>query len=287
MDGSDTASPKNIEEGSGVKDVKVPLILQEGTPMTKVSAKKQKTVIFRIDPDEGYILWESKKSGVSEYFALCLGSKIGELIYHDLLRILVPIECIKEIRTRADARYYREQFQISSSYENRWITLVYLAVGKYKTLHLVAITPDACSLWERTLRELYAARQELMSGLGNTEARQNVWERRYWRGADSGNDKRLLFEEVVTLCRRLNLGFTREELMRRFAQADTRLRGYLDFDDFRKFVKLLKDRPEIRRLYLRLTEDGKRTFDFEIFKKFMRNYQKVRPSHSCFYFFSS
>ena len=74
MDGSDTASPKNIEEGSGVKDVKVPLILQEGTPMTKVSAKKQKTVILRIDPDEGYILWESKKSGVSEYFALCLGS---------------------------------------------------------------------------------------------------------------------------------------------------------------------------------------------------------------------
>ena len=47
-------------------DVKVPLLLQQGTPMTKVSAKKRKMVTVRIDADEGYVLWESKKSGVSE-----------------------------------------------------------------------------------------------------------------------------------------------------------------------------------------------------------------------------
>lgn len=48
-----------------VEDVKVPMLLQEGTPLTKVSAKKKKTVIFRIDPDQGYVLWDSKKSGLS------------------------------------------------------------------------------------------------------------------------------------------------------------------------------------------------------------------------------
>lgn len=117
-----------------------------------------------------------------------------------------------------------------------------------------------------------------MTGLGNTEARQNVWERKYWRGADLGNDKKLMFEEVVSLCRRLNLGFSREELMRRFTQADTKLRGYLDFDDFRRFVKLLKDRPEIRRIYKKLTEKGNQgdgVFDFNVFKMFMREHQKV------------
>lgn len=48
-----------------VEDVKVPMLLQEGTPLTKVSAKKKKTVMFRIDPDQGYVLWDSKKSGLS------------------------------------------------------------------------------------------------------------------------------------------------------------------------------------------------------------------------------
>ena len=54
-------------EGRIDADVKVPLLLQEGVPLTKISAKKKKTVLFRLDPDQGYVFWESKKSGLSEY----------------------------------------------------------------------------------------------------------------------------------------------------------------------------------------------------------------------------
>ncbi|KAH8112886.1 PLC-like phosphodiesterase [Phellopilus nigrolimitatus] len=229
-------------------DVKVPLLLQQGTPMTKVSAKKKKTVTFRIDPDQGYILWESKKSGI------------------------IPIENIKEIRSGADARYYREQFQLSADYEARWLTIVYIADGRYKTLHAVAATADAFVLWDRTLRDLHAVRQELMSGLGHVEKRQTVWERRYWRGADEQRDDRLSFEEVETMCRRLNISFSKEDLMRRFQEADSSLRGFLDFSDFRRFVKLLKDRPELTRLYKRLAVNGR--FDFPVFENFMRVCQK-------------
>lgn len=46
-------------------EVKVPALLLQGTPLLKVSAKKIQTRIFRLDPDQGQILWESKKSGVS------------------------------------------------------------------------------------------------------------------------------------------------------------------------------------------------------------------------------
>ena len=61
-------------------------------------------------------------------------------------------------------------------------------------------------------------------------------------------------------------------------QADVKNRGYLDFDDFRRFVKLLKGRPEIDRLYKRLIrlkngEEG--VFDFKTFEYFMREVQKV------------
>jgi hypothetical protein len=59
-------------------DVTVPVLLQVGIPMLKVSEKNVKTRTFKIDPDQGLILWDSKKSGISKYkstFALyCVDS---------------------------------------------------------------------------------------------------------------------------------------------------------------------------------------------------------------------
>jgi len=52
-------------------------------------------------------------------------------------------------------------------------------------------------------------------------------------------------------------------------------RGYLDFNDFRRFVRLLKGRPEINRLYQKLKAGNEAGFDFAIFEKFLREQQKV------------
>lgn len=48
-------------------EAKVPVLLLHGTPLLKVSAKKVQTRLFKLDPDQGQILWESKKSGISMY----------------------------------------------------------------------------------------------------------------------------------------------------------------------------------------------------------------------------
>lgn len=138
--------------------------------------------------------------------------------------VTVPIENIKEIRSGPDARYYREQFQLSSDYEERWITIVYIVDGRYKTLHVVAPTKEIFREWDKTLRDLYAVRQELMSGLGHVEQRQAVWERRYWKGADEGGDEKLSFEEVEKMCKRLNINFSQVDLKSRF---DVSLRIYI------------------------------------------------------------
>ena len=58
----------------------------------------------------------------------------------------------------------------------------------------------------------------------------------------------------------------------------------LDFVDFQRFVKLLKGRPELRRLYQRLrTDSATDKLDFGAFERFMRDSQKVRPrrARSC------
>ncbi|KAI0672187.1 1-phosphatidylinositol-4,5-bisphosphate phosphodiesterase 1 [Trametes maxima] len=238
-----------VAQPSASTDATVPQLLQQGVPMLKVSAKKQKRYIFRLDPDQGQIIWESKK-----------------------LRF-IPIENIKELREGADARYYREQFQLAQEYEDKWLTIVYVLDGGYKTLHLIAATRDIFQMWDITLRRLYAIRQQLMSGLGSADMRQAVWEKQFWKGADEEQDQRLDFDDVERLCRRLNINPSREDLLRRFKQADSQNRGYLDFTDFKRFVKSLKARPELDRLYKRLV-NGADGLGFSAFEEFMHNCQK-------------
>ncbi|KAI0827269.1 1-phosphatidylinositol-4,5-bisphosphate phosphodiesterase 1 [Trametes gibbosa] len=243
----EAASP--IAQLSSPSDATVPPLLQSGVPMIKVSAKKQKRYLFRIDPDQGQILWYSKK-----------------------LRV-IPIENIKELRKGVDARYYREQFQLAQEYEDRWLTIVYVLDGGYKTLHLIAATQEIFQMWDVTLHRLYAIRQQLMSGLVSADMKQAVWEKQFWKGADDEHDQRLDFDDVERLCRRLNINPSREDLMRRFKQADSKDRGYLDFADFKRFVKSLKARPELDRLFKKLV-DGADGLTFSAFVQFMQGSQK-------------
>ncbi|KAF9531255.1 hypothetical protein CPB83DRAFT_849645 [Crepidotus variabilis] len=232
------------------EDITVPILLQQGVPMTKVTMKKHKKVVFRIDADQGQLVWEGRKKKI------------------------IPIENIKEIRAGADARYYRQQFQLSKDYQDRWLTLIYIIDGEWKTLHLIADTIDLFEMWNQTLRGLHAIRKELMQGLGNFEVRQAMWEKQYWKGADEEGDEELSFEEVEKLCRKLNINTSRDDLERLFTQADRQQRQFLDFEDFRRFVKLLKGRPEVDRRYKKLRAEGNGHFDFDVFEKFMVDTQK-------------
>ncbi|KIJ05771.1 hypothetical protein PAXINDRAFT_141056, partial [Paxillus involutus ATCC 200175] len=239
-----------IANKASMTDVPVPSLLQQGVPMTKVSAKSQKSYVFKLDADQGQIIWESKK-----------------------LRI-IPIENIKELRSGSDARYYRQQFQLAQEYEDRWITIIYMLDGQYKTLHLIASSRDSFQLWDITLKKLYAIRQELMTGLGNEDIRQAVWIKQCWKSSDDQNDQKLSFDQVEKLCRRLNINSSQEDLMRLFRRADSRSRNFLDFADFQTFVKLLKARPELDLLYKKLCSKTVGKFTFDVFEGFMRDIQK-------------
>lgn len=55
-----------VDTSPAVGDIRVPLLLQQGTPMTKVSLKKHKKFVFRLDADLGQIVWESKQHKISQ-----------------------------------------------------------------------------------------------------------------------------------------------------------------------------------------------------------------------------
>jgi len=54
-----------LEQLTSTVDVTVPDLLQMGVSMTKVSGRKQKDGFFRLDPDQGQIILESKKHRIS------------------------------------------------------------------------------------------------------------------------------------------------------------------------------------------------------------------------------
>ncbi|KAJ2933007.1 hypothetical protein H1R20_g4087, partial [Candolleomyces eurysporus] len=232
----------------------IPEIVEKGTLMTKVSEKGQKRVTFRIDPDEGDILYKSRKNG------------------------LVPIECIKELRSGADAHYYRTQFEFPAEAESRWITIIYILNGTYKTLHILADTYDAFKAWDTSLRKLYAVRQGLAAGVGNNEMRQAVWDRQYWKGADEEGDQKLDFDDVERLCKRLHANLKSSEIRNFFEQADPESKGYLEFAGFQKFIKLLKRRPDIEEIYGKIAGENGGKFDFAAFEKFVKETQKSSDS---------
>ncbi|KAL4261944.1 Phosphoinositide phospholipase C [Pleurotus pulmonarius] len=180
----------------------------------------------------------------------------------------------------------------------RLLTIIYTLPHKtqsqYKSLHLLFPPPlrprkpsqipdvDVCQLFCDTLRKLHAVRLELMNGLGNMAVREAMWERIVWKEGDVGSSDDLRMEgkgkvgkskhpegrgdgkmewmEVLALCTKLNVSMGKEELMNLFKQADKTDKSYLTFAEFRQFLKLLKKRPEVKRLYkhvIAVTGDGK------------------------------
>jgi len=128
----------------------------------------------------------------------------------------VAIETIQEIRSGDSTRSYRVQFKFPENAERKWITIIYVSAGQYKTLHMLADTPDTFISWDTSLRKLFTIRQGLMSGVGNMDLRETVWERQYWKVADMRDDRKLSFQEVECLCWKLNANLPPTEIRRLF-----------------------------------------------------------------------
>ncbi|KAG5650807.1 hypothetical protein H0H81_010974 [Sphagnurus paluster] len=249
-----TPPSPNLEGEGPVNFFSVPEELLKGSMMTKVSEKKQRRVLFQLDPDEGRILYKSKKGGI------------------------VPLESVKEIRSGQAARYHRQEFSFPEDTEDRWLTIIYILNGTYKTLHVLADTSEVLAMWEAAVRRCVAVRQGLMTGLGNVEIRDAMWERLYWKRADVEPDNKLTFPEVVGLAKRLNTAFSTIELKQFFDIADPEKKGSLDFPGFQVFVKELTRRPEIEAIYRELCERNGGKFEYPAFENFMRETQNSDAS---------
>lgn len=188
--------------------------LKRGTVMLKVSAKKAQRRLVRIKPEAGQLLWESKHAGICKHPPNSMSLRVVEMLIHGAHA--VNIENIRELRFGADARGFREQFKVAPDCEARWISIIYTSSGRYKILHLVALTSEDFKLWRDTLQTLYDQRKELMGGLDQMRKRQSVWLKQHWSNADINEDQKLDIDDVETLCRNLNISASQKAIRTNF-----------------------------------------------------------------------
>ncbi|RGB24570.1 hypothetical protein C1646_725847 [Rhizophagus diaphanus] len=243
-------SSSPVEFHSHPDDILVDPCIARGTILYKVSAKKMQRRTFRIDVDQGRILWDSKKSGK------------------------VNIENIKELRIGEAIRNIRIHAKIGKDLEDRWFTIIYVEAGKYKSLHLLAETADLFNKWVDNLQRLYLHRKDMIGGLGHLRKRQSIWLKQHWKQANKDGDSKLVFDEVSRLCRQLNINMSRQSLRAKFDEADKQNNGWLDFTDFQRFVKIIKKRPELDNLFESLAKTKKDILTLQEFKNFLLNEQK-------------
>lgn len=243
----------------------VPQVLRQGTMLTKMTRKKQKSLDFVLDTDSAKVYWNSSNASKQFY-----------------------IDDIQQIRMQGEARIYREEFQMPVEYERRWFTIIYAdhdrAKGRpHKSIHLIAPSQHLFELWTSTLNDLRRYRHELMAGLVGSGSDEKTlrghWNRemaKIFNGAPHAEDEENLgFPGVESLCRGLHINCSQNVLRTQFGLADTDDTGFLNFHEFTDFVRRLKQRSDIKTIYQKLKPDHSGGLKLSSFLIFLQDIQCV------------
>ena len=262
---SGATSPRRPHQTEGGIAPIVSPRLRAGTQLLKVSKKKKKNLVFVLDTESARVSWHPSSPSKRFY-----------------------IDDIQQIRLQGDARNYREEFQITAESESRWFTIIYAdpdrAKGRpVKSMHLIA--PDAATfeLWTSTLEDLSQYRHELMKGLAGSgqdeKTLQGHWKRemakRFQNKPHPEQAEKLDLPGVEALCRSLHIHCSKTLLAQKFHKADARQTGHLNFEEFKNFVRLLKERHDVKEIFQKLTANSPSGLDLEGFLDFLQQVQDI------------
>jgi phosphatidylinositol phospholipase C delta len=167
----------------------VPVPLERGVPMLKISSKKMKQVIMRLS--DGCITWAGT------------ASSRGKLLVTDnpqtLADFLVPINQIRELRLGQPPN----DAALTSS---RWITIVYVRGKEWKILHMISLTDDVHDHWVGTLRTLVAETSDRTVAEIKPSDPDLIWIRQLWPAGSQAID----MGTAVGLCRSIGLVVPKE-----------------------------------------------------------------------------
>ena len=261
-DGTSSLQP-SLTKG-GIAPI-VPQVLRKGTTLTKVTKNKRKQIHFKLDIDSAKVSWDPQNSSKQFY-----------------------IDDIQQIRLQSDARNYREEFGIPFESESRWFTIIYAdqdrAKGRpVKTMHLLAPNQITFELWTSTLDDLQRYRHELMNGVAGSRLNEKTlkghWKcemAKMFNGRDhEEHEENLDFTGVENLCHSFHIHCSKNMLRAQFEKADKNGTGYLNFPEFKDFVRRLKQRNDIKDIYRSIGANVNDGISLQDFQEFLQETQGI------------
>ena len=232
--------------------------LRRGSTLLKVTKRKRKHVVFTLDPQTARVSWNSS----------------SKKFY---------VDDIEDILVGEDAREFREQTNAVKEDEPHWLTIIVADRTRSKGrphnwVHLVAPSNHVFNVWTNTLRDLYEYRRAVMTGLAGPGLNENTLEKK-WKiemeqkskeQPQDAADESIDFAGVERLCRSLHINCSPHILRSYIGQTEN-----LDYTKFRSFVKNLKERKDVKRIYEKLTQGSHDGLTYAEFIHFLDNDQKT------------
>lgn len=240
----------------------VPERLVAGCLLTKITKNKKQEKLFFMDVEGSRVCWRG---------AVTMKS------FH--------IDNIKSIRNGEEAASYQQELRGEAVDPDLCFTINYVAsdsAKQVKTLHLAAHNHSDLRLWVDTLESLAKHREELMTSMVGSIERESVM-RAHW---DSEMAKRMLKAEnrkldgldlhsIQTLSRKLHIHIPEKELEGHFHLADVDKSGLLNYDQFRGFLRRLRERADIKKIFNDLKDDDSPGLSRSQFVAFLEGSQGV------------
>lgn len=236
-----------------------PEFIEPGIELLRITHRKKLKRCFKIDTENKILRWNNKASS------------------------FLRIEKIKNIRIGDDAKNYREEFKVSAEHKDLWVTIIYYndsISNNIKALHVLAARKYEYDMFVRVLQLLVFVNRDLLKNIslgGDDDLFTNFHWNNFVMNENKFNEgivdtpktkisQTLNKEGVLRLTKRLNINIANTKLLKLFLLCDVDNNGYLDFEEFKKFVSLLRLRLEINTLFQKLATNDQMSFkQFEYF----------------------
>ncbi|KAF2102514.1 PLC-like phosphodiesterase [Rhizodiscina lignyota] len=253
----------SISSDPSVQQVR-PDALEKGTQLVKVTKRKRKDMLFRIEYAGAKLCWHPSNS--------------SKCIY---------IDDISEIVFGQAADHYFEEYQVPKEEQSRWFSITYSDPDGTKgrnqrTIHLIAPDRDLFEKWVNQLDEVSRMRIELINGLvrGGEKSLRQIWHMEMSRkfgnaAAFAVEEQKLEFADIRQLCRKLNINCSEQTLLSRFSKVDEGKQGSLNYPQFAKFIRKVLDRKEVNLIYNSIKSNPDEPLDKDALFQFLQDEQKI------------
>lgn len=221
----------------------IPERLVGGCLLTKITKHKKQEKLFFLDVEGSRVSWRGA---------------VTMKAFH--------IDNIKSIRSGEEAASYQQELRGEAVDPDLCFTINYAASDSsktVKTLHLVAHNYSDLKLWLETLESVSKHREDLMTSMIGSTERESVI-RAHW---DNELEKRshrldqtkvdgLDLPAIRSLCRKLHIHVPDKEIELQFMTADVSKSNVLNYEGFRDFVRRLRERRDIKKIFNDLKDDS-------------------------------